>query len=705
MSIRWSVKSVIHRLALAVLPLLPPALARGAESEVTSLSQFFVSATKLPVTVENAPGMVSLVSGRDLADRGVRDLRGALALVGGVDITPGGDAGPAGSAPGLWGLREVDAFLLVVDGVPYGGAFNPALASLDLTNVARIEVLRGAAPVMFGATSFVGVIHVIHAAPGESPATFSASGGSHESASVAWSANLPDWGGLRQSLTLNAERRRVSQDDASLERYHALYRAAGELGAGRAHFDLELTSLKQSPYSPHPREGSVLTTRFPLDANVNPRDARADLDRAQFNAGFDRAAGSARWITTVSLARSEAHNTRGFLRDGFATDGVTPNVDGFRQKVTATDFYLNSYLAWTASPQFQTAIGFDLLHGHGTQRSSNFEYAVFPDGRNRPDSHTRPTDEITTLADTRRFGGLYTELQWTPDARWHFVAGLRLNRTSEDRTGTEVVTGVPGMTTGSDELTKSRLSGSAGFTYRLWEQGKDSATLFADYRDTYKPAAIDFGPEAEADILKPETAQSWQAGLRGQALDGRLDWEAGLFEMRFENMVIRENVGGLPALANAGRQCFKGVEFEGGWYLSPDLRLSASYAWHDARFTDYARLQPDNSIQQLAGKRLELSPQLLTAVGLTYTPKAGLFASATWNHIGRRYLNKGNTSIASAYDMLDAGLGYRWKTWSLRLDGANLLDRRDPATESELGDAQFYRLPGRTILLSVEVPL
>ncbi|MCX6943422.1 MAG: MFS transporter, partial [Opitutales bacterium] len=41
--------------------------------------------------------------------------------------------GPAGSAPGFWGLREVDAFLLVVDGVPYGGAFNPALASLDLT--------------------------------------------------------------------------------------------------------------------------------------------------------------------------------------------------------------------------------------------------------------------------------------------------------------------------------------------------------------------------------------------------------------------------------------------------------------------------------------------------------------------------------------------------------------------------------------------
>ena len=43
---------------------------------------------------------------------------------------------------------------------------------------------------------------------------------------------------------------------------------------------------------------------------------------------------------------------------------------------------------------------------------------------------------------------------------------------------------------------------------------------FADYRNTYKPAAIDFGPEAEPDILKPETASSWEAGLKADALGG-----------------------------------------------------------------------------------------------------------------------------------------------------------------------------------------
>ena len=87
-----------------------------------------------------------------------------------MSIAPGGDAGPASSVPSLWGLREFDAFLLVVDGVPAGGAFTPALASLDLSNVERIEVLKGGAPVNYGATSFVGVIQIIHYRAGPSPA-------------------------------------------------------------------------------------------------------------------------------------------------------------------------------------------------------------------------------------------------------------------------------------------------------------------------------------------------------------------------------------------------------------------------------------------------------------------------------------------------------------------------------------------------------
>src|SRR5512135_2177119 len=101
-----------------------------------------VTTSKLAEPVDQTPAMITVISGDELRARGVQDLRTALSLVAGVDIAPGGDAGPASSVPGMWGLREIDAYLLVVDGVPYGGTFNPAISTLSLENVERIEVLR-----------------------------------------------------------------------------------------------------------------------------------------------------------------------------------------------------------------------------------------------------------------------------------------------------------------------------------------------------------------------------------------------------------------------------------------------------------------------------------------------------------------------------------------------------------------------------------
>jgi outer membrane receptor protein involved in Fe transport len=140
---------------IAIALFLPASLALAADTD-NMLPTVEVTTSKIAEPVDSTPAMITVISGEELRARNVQDLRQALSLVGGVDIAPGGDAGPAGSVPGMWGLREFDAFLLVVDGIPSGGAFNPALTTLDLTNVERIEVLRGPAPVMYGATSFVG---------------------------------------------------------------------------------------------------------------------------------------------------------------------------------------------------------------------------------------------------------------------------------------------------------------------------------------------------------------------------------------------------------------------------------------------------------------------------------------------------------------------------------------------------------------------
>src|SRR6266576_2053527 len=121
-----------------------------------------VVGTRIPERPHDVAASIEVFSGDELRARGATALKDALALAAGIAIAPGGDAGPASAVPEFWGLREFDAFLLVVDGIPWGGAFNPAISTLSLRDVERIEILRGPAPVTYGATSFVGVIHVVH---------------------------------------------------------------------------------------------------------------------------------------------------------------------------------------------------------------------------------------------------------------------------------------------------------------------------------------------------------------------------------------------------------------------------------------------------------------------------------------------------------------------------------------------------------------
>jgi len=692
----WSARAIPFVVALVFGP------AASAE-EAQLLEPVEVTTAKIPVPLRDSASTITIVSGDELQARGAYDLRTALSLVAGVDIAPGGDGGPASSVPALWGLREFDAFLLVVDGIPWGGAFTPALASLDVANVERIEVLKGAAPVSYGATSFVGVIHVIHYAAGQGPARVEAGVGSRGSARIAATMPLSDANAAwRQSLLFDADTVELSGDRTGWDRAHLLYRGAGQVGGGELTLDVDGNLVRQDPTSPHPREGRELSPRVPLDANDNPRGAKQDEDRGQLALGYIVPTGVGDWSTRLAYARSVGDNVKGFLREDFADDGIEHNADGFQQDVHRTEVYFDSHIATPITDRATLVWGLDYLYGKGDQESQNFEYAVLPNGSNAPDWRSLHIDESTRLDDKRNFLGVYTDLEFAITDAWRLELGLRFNHTNEKTHGVETdLTGEePEIAdSGNDERSDNRWAGAFGTSYRFWEDGRDYVTGYVNYRDTFKPAVVDFGPEAEFDILKPEDAKSGEIGVRGRHLDGHFEWDLSVFRMDFRNLVVSQDVDGLPGLANAGKEKFKGAETELRWNFENALSLVGTYAYHDARFDDY--VQDFGGVPtQLDGKLLEMSPQHLASLGVMYTPPQGFRGYAVVDYVGKRWLNKRNTAIASDYTTFDAGVSYAWDRWEIRADGYNLSDRRDPVAESELGDAQYYRLPARSYWLS-----
>jgi iron complex outermembrane receptor protein len=645
-----------------------------------------VVATRRPEATHDVPASIEVITGADLRARGATTFRDALALAAGVAIAPGGDGGPAGAVPEFWGLREFDAFLLVVDGVPWGGAFNPALATLNLRDVERIEILRGPAPVTYGATSFVGVIHIVHSAAAATARTLVARGGSYGTAGLATDFGIPTSGAWKSRASVDLERQGFKDDRTDYQRGHALFRIA-KAGEDRSTWvTADVTVLRQDPASPHPREGPALSSAVPLDANHNPDGAFLNENRFAVSAGWQRPVlhGSV-WGTTLSFTHSTQNMFRGFLTEIADTPN---NASGFKENIDINDLYADTHIIWPSDSRVRFMTGADALFANGEAKGATFAYTAPLNGA-APAAVPEPTTLDKDAEARRLFLGAYGSAEWRPSSRVTVSGGLRLNTTSERRGD-------------GGSVSHGQLSGSLGVLFGLWERGADHLRAFATYKNTFKPAAFDFSLAENEDVLDPETSRSYEAGLKFRARDGRFDVEASGFRMDFENLVTATVVNNLPALINSGKTRFQGFELASDLQLPHSLFVRATYSFHDGKFVDFVQAF-DNVPTQLAGKRVEMSARQLISAGLSFSPGIGFIANANLNYTGNRYLNKRDTALVPGFTTIDASIGYRLSGAEFRLDGRNLSNRRDAVSESEFGDAQYYRMPARTIQAGVAV--
>jgi iron complex outermembrane receptor protein len=658
------------------------------------LETLVVTATRIPETVDRVPAEVSVVSGGDLSARGALDMATALSLVPGVEAPAGGDAGPSSAVPSFWGLHEFDAFLLVVDGVPWGGAFNPMITTLDLTDVQRIEVLKGAAPVMFGATAFVGVVQAIHYPAGQAANQVDIAYGEHGSARGSASLVLPGWGDYRQSLAVDGQSLGFADRREAVSDGRLLYRGALDTAQGKWTLDADLTVVRDTPPSPVIRVGSALTTLTPINANFNPADARIDQNEYHASLGYSRATPIGQWDTLVSIAHSDITDIRAFLHPDLSGDADSQN-----QRRHIDDDYLDSHLT-NRFGDTSLIVGADLLYGLGKQTTlnGNSGYNVPLDGSVLPPPTSAiAVNEIGTVDDQRVFAGQYAQLDVKLGARWDITGGLRLNETYEHKISSDYNTPPPSLLSQTASRTDVRPTETVGVSYRAWKQGANELVLYADYRNAFKPSALDFGPDYTPDVLLPETAQSYEAGLKGAFDEGRLSLQAEAFQLDFHNLVVPTASG---ALANAAGERLRGIELEGRWQARPNLALAGSFAWHDAHFTQYLFVDPDtNATVDVAGNQLPLAPRVLASAGILYTPPRGLNGTVVVNYVGRRYLDEENTAPVGAYATVAATIGYGFGRYAISVEGTNLTNERPPVTASEFGSESFYLLNARTLWL------
>ncbi|HKB09749.1 MAG TPA: TonB-dependent receptor [Vicinamibacterales bacterium] len=668
-----------------------------------------VTATRFGEPVVEVPGSISVVTADELRARGATDLRTALALMAGVSVAPGGDAGPAAAVPGLVGVREIDDLLLLIDGIPAGGAFVPQIEAISLNNVERIEVMRGAAPVYFGTTAFAGTINVIHYAAGDADRVAVMRFGSYQSGGIGGAAVLSA-GRVRQSISAEASRDGQSDDRAAYRRVQGVWRLATQLGPGRLRTDADVLALRQKPNSPTPLDESrgSLTSLLPVDFNQNPANALLDTDRDKLVLDYDVPLRFGQWGNTAAYTRSRTGSVRGFIDAGDTpqpwTARTLADLESFKQSLHLDEIFLDSNLTTRIGSRADVTAGVNLLLGRASAGSLRYGQRLLLDGSSQvPSTETLNPKGTVDFNDRRRFVGLYAQNRFQATPTLSVLAGLRWNLTHETRDEVRVNSrGVVTATPAAQDI--DRLTGSLGATWRAWQADRapiSALTIHGNVGYTFQPAQIEFGPNPEAGpegggLLTPETQRSVIAGLKADTPRGVASFDVDGFFVDFYNQPTQATSSGIAVLRSIGQQRFKGIDLEGLVRPSRSVTLKGNIAWSDARYLDFVT-DIDGRPTQLSGNRQLLTPSVRVGAGLVYAPRRGWRGSLTSNWIGRHWLNGLNTIEAPGYAVVDGSWGYRFEHFTVSILGSNLGNRRDAAQISELGEEQFYRLPARRI--------
>jgi iron complex outermembrane receptor protein len=155
--------------------------ASAQDRSSSGLEEVVVTATRREMAVLEIPFNISVATGEDLQRLAVRDLTGIAAHIPGLVTTEQGVRGNGTNSSFI--IRGVNASSIG------GGAFQnlispsvstyvdetPMFANLRLTDIARVEVLRGPQGTLYGAGSVGGTIRLIQNAPSTSATEFSVS--------------------------------------------------------------------------------------------------------------------------------------------------------------------------------------------------------------------------------------------------------------------------------------------------------------------------------------------------------------------------------------------------------------------------------------------------------------------------------------------------------------------------------------------------
>ncbi|MDM8551532.1 TonB-dependent receptor [Desulfobacterales bacterium HSG2] len=178
-------------------------------------AQFVTVATKTKMTEQEAPSIVSVITGEEIRNMGARNIIDVLRTVPGFDLISA-DGAPL-HAIYIRGLSSTAKVNIMINGHSMQALWGGPLFhfdSLPINSIRKIEIIRGPGSALYGTGAFLGVINIITKEGGDEPSRVSFKGGSFDTAEPSAELSLKD---DRLKIYMYAEHYRTDGHDGTIE--------------------------------------------------------------------------------------------------------------------------------------------------------------------------------------------------------------------------------------------------------------------------------------------------------------------------------------------------------------------------------------------------------------------------------------------------------------------------------------------------------
>ncbi len=650
--------AIVQRPSGFQLSVLPP----EPEEEIT------VTAQKRPESPQNVPISLTTLNRQQIKDANVKSVRDVAAQTPNLYTSAGDRSFNFQAIRGLGNSNYLvrDSISFFLDDVPYENIhqFLPG----ELFDLERVEVLRGPQGTLYGRSSQAGVINVISRPPSnDTEVTVGAGYGSfnQRQAQLSWSdAIVKDKlkfrlsgaydarDGFTKNVLLNED---ANEQESLFGRFNLLWTPTPQWNIsfnanGGRNRDGENTFVPFSQADPFINRSNIPGS---LDVVLNTQSLKATYE----GSGFTFTSITARNQTDLDYAQDTDYTPNDLLRSRSKIPSTIWSQEfRFQSPNTAKKW------RWLAGGYFQSrSLNLDL----STEFTPLVSSLGFPVGVSR-----------TNAEFDQRTYAVFGQVDYQPIEALTLTAGLRyerfwdqlnLSKVFED----PVLGAAPSGLTLQDSVTEGDvLLPRFAVQYRV----NPAVTLYGTIARGYKPGTQNYSASSiDTLIVRPESLWNYEVGVKTNWLNNRLSANLAFFWSDVDNyqILLNDPTGINTFIANGGVST-KGFELELNAKPAKGVELIAGFGYTDARFTRYTN--PFTG-QNFNGNRLTFAPDFTFNVGVQYRHSVGFFGRVDLQGVGTVFFDDTNRLKQDPFALVNARVGYEWKSGGVYLYVKNLFDQ------------------------------